>query len=293
MQRNEHLTEPSILFENLQFDNNYSINVSQQKAPTSFPLHWHTFGELVLALEDDVVLTVQTRRYTLKKNDILFIWPGELHDTVSTPGPGSHLIIQFTNALLTGNADVSMMQSYILNKHRLSYEAAPDYASQIAGHMLQVRDMFARQLPLNNLRMSLSIQHIFLALFDYCMESSAAEQPETRFSRLHSIQAVTNACCYIAENCEKNLSLDTVAEYVGLSKFHFSRIFKEHTKSNFCDYLAMQRIQKAILLFEDPEISIAEAAFQSGFGSIASFNRCFKKYKNCTPSDYRTLLRQE
>lgn len=137
------------------------------------------------------------------------------------------------------------------------------------------------------------MHHIFLLLFDYCTDPRHADLPEQTTNRLHSIQAVTKACCYIAENCEKNLTLDTVAEYAGISKFHFSRLFKEYTKSTFCDYLAIQRIQKAVLLFENSEISITEAAFQSGFGSIASFNRCFRKYKNCTPSDYHTLLRRD
>ncbi|MDE6517850.1 MAG: helix-turn-helix domain-containing protein, partial [Acetatifactor sp.] len=34
--------------------------------------------------------------------------------------------------------------------------------------------------------------------------------------------------------------------------------------------------------------SITEVALQAGFASISTFNRLFKQYKNCTPSEYRS-----
>lgn len=283
----------TILFENLQFDHNSTVNLALDNTPATFPIHWHTFGEVILAMEDNIVMTVQSRNYRLNKNDILFIWPGELHDTLSSPGDGSYMILQFANNMLSYNTDMLLMQSYILNRHYVSCSAAPEYSEKIIQYMNEIRVLFSKQLPLTNLRISVIMQQIFLILYDYCTEPNAIDPQEIYTSKLNSLQAVTRACCYITENCEKNLSLDTVADYAGISKYHFSRIFKEHTKTSFCDYLALQRIQKAILLFENPDISIAEAAFQAGFGSIASFNRCFRKYKNCTPSDYRTLLQKE
>lgn len=280
----------NVFFEESHFNYNYSVNASWVNAPTEFPLHWHTFGEIVLALKDNVHAQVQGKDYILRKNDVLFIWPGELHATLHAEQQ-AQLIVQYFGNLLNTFPEMTLMQNQILSIHHISAQAKDSPASEISRHMADIRDTFHTDKRLNDMRMQLSLYHLLLILYDYATNTSQTDAADGQQLRLHTIQAITKACCYITENCEKDLSLNEVAAHVGISKFHFSRCFKEYTQTSFSDYLATQRIQKAILLFENPEISIAEAAFQSGFGSIASFNRSFKKYKNCTPSDYRNLMR--
>ncbi|MNC77524.1 Virulence regulon transcriptional activator VirF [compost metagenome] len=54
-------------------------------------------------------------------------------------------------------------------------------------------------------------------------------------------------------------------------------------------YLNQQRIMYAEKLLIDPSLSITDVAMQSGFVSLATFNRVFKTYKNCTPTQYKLL----
>lgn len=279
----------SFFYENAHFDYNYSVNASWENSPTSFPTHWHNFGEIVCAASDHSVFEIQGKTYTLQKDDILFIWPGELHSTIQAE-PRSHLIIQYYNHLLNTFSDMSFLQSQVLSRHYVSRDALHSPAEEIARYMYEIRDVFHVKVPMVNTRMCLSLYHILLLFYDYCSADNLASSFESGTARLKTQQAIANACCYISEHCEQDLSLDEVADFVGLSKFHFSRSFREYTQSSFSDYVAKQRIQQAILLFENRDISIAEIAFQSGFGSIASFNRCFKKEKNCTPSEYRDLM---
>ena len=42
-------------------------------------------------------------------------------------------------------------------------------------------------------------------------------------------------------------------------------------------------------LLIDPNLSITEAAMRSGFVSLATFNRLFKTYKKCTPTEFKNL----
>ena len=276
-------------YENPQFDYNYSVNASWENSPPSFPTHWHNFGEIVCAASDNSVFEIQGKTYTLQNGDILFIWPGELHSTVQA-APRSHLIVQYYNNLLNTFSDMNFLQSQVLSRHHVPHDAANSPASKISRYMYEIRDIFHKKVPMVNTRMCLSLYHILLLFYDYCSADTMPASSEGGTLHIKTQQAIANACCYISEHCEQDLSLDEVAEYVGLSKFHFSRSFREYTQSSFSDYVAKQRIQQAILLFENREISIAEVAFQSGFGSIASFNRCFKKTKNCTPSEYRALM---
>ncbi len=93
---------------------------------------------------------------------------------------------------------------------------------------------------------------------------------------------------YIDIHYMEELNLEDIAESTGFSKYHFSRLFKQYTGFTFCDYLCHRRIKVAEELLARPDLSITEAALQAGFPSISTFNRLFKQYKNCTPSEYRS-----
>lgn len=278
-------------YEALQFEYDYSVNASWDNTPFSFPTHWHTIGEIVYVTKKGTRFQVQEKEYCLDSGDILFIWPGELHATIQAE-EHSHLIIQYYSHLLDVFPDMMPLCNSLLSRHYLSASVPGSPAAEIAEYMNQIKDNLKSNLPLNNMRLCLSLYHILLIFFDYCTANKNADSAENRSHRMQTLETITKACCYISEHCDHDLSLEEVSDYVGLSKFHFSRSFKEYTQFSFNDYIAHQRIQKAIFLFENPDISIAEAAFQSGFGSIPSFYRCFKKEKKCSPSEYRNMMQK-
>ncbi len=101
---------------------------------------------------------------------------------------------------------------------------------------------------------------------------------------LSKIQA---ACTYISENCEHELSLTDVANHTGYSHAYFSKLFKKITSCSFVEYLTAQRLKTAQVLLADFDIPVTEVAYRSGFKSISTFNRVFRQYKGCSPSDFR------
>ena len=95
---------------------------------------------------------------------------------------------------------------------------------------------------------------------------------------------------YIDKHYTEELNLEEIADCIGFSKYHFSRLFKQYTGFTFCDYLCYRRIKAAELLLSRQDLSITEVALQSGFSSISTFNRIFKQQKKCTPSEYRSRV---
>ena len=95
---------------------------------------------------------------------------------------------------------------------------------------------------------------------------------------------------YIDNNYMYDISLDQLADIAGYSKFHFSRIFRQYNSMSYTQYINARRTKAAEQLLSDPKISITEAALQSGFKSITTFNRIFREIKHCTPSDFRKLI---
>jgi two-component system response regulator YesN len=92
---------------------------------------------------------------------------------------------------------------------------------------------------------------------------------------------------YLAESYMKDLTLEQAAEYVNLSPYYFSKLFKQHTGETFIDYLTRLRIEKAKELIRNPEKSLKEICYLVGYRNPAYFSRVFKKWVGQTPSEYR------
>ena len=123
--------------------------------------------------------------------------------------------------------------------------------------------------------------NIFRKLCDYVnahRESSSEVMKETLYR-------------FVDENlCNRDLSLNFVANAFSLSDSYVSRLFKEKTGSNFLDYMNRARIEKAkMILLSESQISIQEAGILVGYDSDTTFRRIFKKYEGITPSQFRKI----
>ncbi|MDU8887239.1 helix-turn-helix domain-containing protein [Yeosuana sp. MJ-SS3] len=89
---------------------------------------------------------------------------------------------------------------------------------------------------------------------------------------------------------DPELDLSQLANQIDVTPNKLSQIINTKSDLNFYDYLNRYRVEKIKKLMLDEEFknySILGIAFEAGFNSKATFNRVFKKFENCTPSEYR------
>jgi AraC-like DNA-binding protein len=95
---------------------------------------------------------------------------------------------------------------------------------------------------------------------------------------------------FIEDHCVEELSLSKVAKAANISRNHLSERFKQVTGTNFVDYIARTRFEKACELLRDVDLRTSEIAFAVGFQSLSQFNRVFKKLAGKSPTQYRAAL---
>jgi len=95
---------------------------------------------------------------------------------------------------------------------------------------------------------------------------------------------------YIADHSADHISLESIAERVGLSPFYISKVFKEETGVNYIDYLTECRIERAKALLSDQALSLKAITFEVGYHDPNYFSKVFKKMNGVSPSDYRKAL---
>ncbi len=92
---------------------------------------------------------------------------------------------------------------------------------------------------------------------------------------------------YIETHYTESLTLEQVAEYVELSPFYFSKLFKDRFGMTFIDYLTEIRIQKAKAEMIDPGKSLKEICYSVGYKDPNYFSRVFKKATGLSPTEFR------
>lgn len=89
----------------------------------------------------------------------------------------------------------------------------------------------------------------------------------------------------IATASEQRLSIEGLAEEIGVSASYLSRRFKEVTGQTFLETLNMQRVQKAVSLLHEGART-AEVAERTGFSDYKHFCSVFKRCTGLTPREF-------
>lgn len=120
--------------------------------------------------------------------------------------------------------------------------------------------------------------HIYTRIFTY-RETSATDN-QTHFAKIME---------YIRQNYRKDIDINMLAEYVGLSYSHVRKVFHDQTGENIVNYINKYRINEAKQLLRKTDLKINEIALSLGYNNSQSFNRFFKKYEGVTPGEFRNL----
>lgn len=102
-----------------------------------------------------------------------------------------------------------------------------------------------------------------------------------------SKRILNEALDYIQENYNKDITLESVANYVNVSPFYFSRCFKEITGINFIDYLTDYRIKAAKDMLRKGMLNVKEICYKVGYSDPNYFSRVFKKIEGISPTEYK------
>ncbi|NRA65653.1 MAG: helix-turn-helix transcriptional regulator [Pseudobacteriovorax sp.] len=110
---------------------------------------------------------------------------------------------------------------------------------------------------------------------------------EAKFSKGFSSIQFKKVLDFIKQNYSQTFGLDELAKEAGISRHHFSRLFKETTGRSPMQFVLEYRVQKAKLLLSKQNVTLSEIAAQCGFSDQAHFSRAFKAEYGRPPKSFR------
>ena len=97
---------------------------------------------------------------------------------------------------------------------------------------------------------------------------------------------VMQAIAQMNEAFDEPLGIDDLAKTARMSRFHFSRLFRDETGQAPYQYLLRVRVAKAAEMLRGGHCSVTEAAMACGFTDLSRFARTFKKHTGKSPSTF-------
>ncbi|MDF2842339.1 MAG: transcriptional regulator, AraC family [Herbinix sp.] len=91
---------------------------------------------------------------------------------------------------------------------------------------------------------------------------------------------------YIEYNYTQELTVQGIADYIGISRSQLFRVFKEHYNKSPEQFILEFRIRQACQLLKTSQLSIGSVAYSVGFNDNLYFSKAFKKIKGMSPRDY-------
>ncbi len=236
-------------------------------------LHAHGFTELFYVLGGKGQFQVRDSCFSVAEGDLVLVEPNTEHTETSVEEtPLEYIVLGIDGILLP--PDPSCELPYRLLRLR---GGSPEILNQLrmilreTGQQAPGYELVCQSL-LNVLLVQIARQIGF-----------AADGTVPRTGSRDS----TAARRYIDLHYRENLTLDTIAQAVHISKYHLAHIFSREYGVSPIHYMQQLRLQECRELLRTTDFSVAQIARMTGFSSPSYFSQRFGKAEGMTPAQYR------
>lgn len=250
--------------------------------------HSHNYYEFYFFLQGAISMHIDDREYPLRTGDIILIPPGVPHHNINhNPEiPYRRFIFwiskdyyQQLRTLSTDYSYISMQalqhQKYIYHNDIISFNALQAKLFRLIEEIHS--DRFGRTT-----KIALCVKDLMLHINRIAYETNHPPKQKEKESLYENLMH------YIEDHLDEELSLDHLAEFFYVSKFHIAHIFKENLGMSVHQYI----IKKRLTMCRDAILSdsnISKTFLLYGFKDYSSFYRAFKKEYGLSPKEYKEI----
>ncbi|MDQ0360243.1 AraC family transcriptional regulator [Breznakia pachnodae] len=258
--------------------------------------HWHNEIEFGIVIAGEVDFTVNNKKLNLKKNDCMLINANILHSAVQHKGVhNSKMFIAAFSPLLFSN-DIN---SSLYTKHFTPFLESDFECCIFSNEEIYTEEIKQKLLDLYNLERNevgyelrcisvLSELWVLIMMNMEDIQRKAIVQTKKRSNR--NLEMTKQILAFITHNYGEDITVQTIAESVGISRSECYRSFKKFTSKSPLEYINDHRLSQASRLLVETTRTISDISMSCGFNSSSYFGKIFKKKYGCTPYAYRKTL---
>lgn len=261
--------------EYLSFNNGLPFILNPDLERTTFnrsiESNWHENLEIQFCTEGSGIVTLDGKKYTFNKNDIVIVNSNAIHHT----GTSTRLVY---SCLIISTA---FCKNIGIDPQKISFSPFIN-STTLADMFKTLQEIYSNNnLPFQVAKLNEAVLKILIELAEnhIAKENSSISTPK-------EFDLVKSTITYIRKNYNKKITLDEISSVVFYDKYALCRMFKRLTGHTIIEYLNSYRILKAIELL-NAGYTVSQTAYFCGFENLSFFTKTFKRFIGKLPSEYK------
>ncbi|MGL4791751.1 MAG: AraC family transcriptional regulator [Anaerotignaceae bacterium] len=257
----------------------FAINLNEDYAWQMNQFHFHDAYELTIVLDGHGEMGVGSHTYTMNRGAVMLLNNAEIHRSkVDDNQIYRRYVIKFP---LEYGVQLSTQQTDLL---KMFSQHTPciilENEQLLKVEKLCEKAMTGEHEYGDDLMCQTAFVELLITLNKLAVHAKKAEPYHSK-----NVDRVTPIMKYIANNAQKNITLDTIATEFYITKQHLCYIFKKTTGLGIGEYLTAQRLIKSCGFLREGK-SVQTAGEEAGFRNNSHFIRTFKKVLGVSPGKY-------
>lgn len=255
--------------------------------------HWHKYLQISYVLHDQVCFQVNGEDIILNPKEGIIFNSNVLHQIKPYNDDCKMISIMFDDSIISRSEQSLIGKKYVdtviksKNLNFIILKRDISWQKYILEYIEETYAVYNNKEYAYELEVVNNINQIWLNLIRNLKDK--IEKSNNKISQ--DEERVKSAINYIKYNYNHEISLNDIAQSCNISKSECCRSFKRILKITPFEYLMEYRVLKATEYLYNTDESISNICMNVGFNGISYFGKVFKKYMNCTPSQYKSKIR--
>lgn len=236
--------------------------------------NWHENVEIIFVIDGEGEISNNGITYPLAPGDIAVVNQNCLHTIYSTKTDLRHRYLIVDRSFCVENG---------LDTENVSFQPKLRDEELL---LLEERLNAACQSSEDTPYRVLTIRSLVLSIMSHLSTKYSTPKGQIDTSDKRSAY-IKSAIEYIRASYDKDISLASLAEFVGINESYLSRQFHKYTGYTVVSYLNYIRCKEAKRLLRDNTLTVSDVATICGFRDKSYFSKIFKRYVGTLPGKFR------
>lgn len=245
--------------------------------------HHHVECELSLIVSGSGIYNVSGTEYSFSAGDMFLFGSDEAHCVTDITSSLNILNIHFEPRILWEHSDCAVLLNIFTNRNKNFKNMFLKNDTTLQTFITDIENEMITQNQGYRIKIQYSLFSALIHIirtYDYT-KSLPPSSPKNEIAN-----KLIDAIAYIDNNLEKNLTLKEIASHACMVETYFSSIFKKFNGISPWKYITIKRVEKAIDLIQNTNMTKLEIAEKCGFSTSSNFYKAFFNITGKKPSDY-------
>lgn len=246
--------------------------------------HMHKELELILVLRGKGQVSNEKAEFAVKQGDVLLFDSGQIHELDGGEEGLLLLAIQISRSFCKRYCPQLRSTRFLENLLNPCFPA--EELEMLRSAMMEAFGAYLHKSMSSAFGCMAQLNSVFEKLLRF-VPYEILDQTQ-QVNRMKAQERVRRILLYIQEHYRESIRLADLAKLEDLSESHVSRFFREHLNITLQDYLTRLRVEAAMQMLKNTDLSPTSIAYECGFSDPKYMNQGFEKLLGMHPSQWRS-----